>query len=147
MILSTQISSTVTSMCTQVASSPRLIEEFIGGYRIFIAVHGHLAVHVTSNLSWLAIRLTFVREPCLVVNLCLCQPGDSNKEVQQSWKVRLVYSHSTFLLLYPLSKPSEPPSCGFYMTRTSLDSLCRDGVDAQYRQYLRKSCITSLQIR
>ena len=27
--------------------------------------------------------------------------------------------------------------------RESVDSLCRDGADAQYMQYLSKSCITS----
>ena len=31
--------------------------------------------------------------------------------------------------------------------RESVDSLCRDGADAQYMQYLRKSRITSPQIR
>ena len=30
--------------------------------------------------------------------------------------------------------------------RESVDSLCRDGADAQYMQYLRKSRITSPQI-
>ena len=30
--------------------------------------------------------------------------------------------------------------------RESVDSLCRDGADAQYMQYLRKSCITSTQL-
>ena len=29
----------------------------------------------------------------------------------------------------------------------SVDSLCRDGADAQYMQYLSKSCITSPQTR
>ena len=31
--------------------------------------------------------------------------------------------------------------------RESVDSLCRDGADAQYMQYLSKSRITSTQIR
>ena len=31
--------------------------------------------------------------------------------------------------------------------RESVDSLCRDGADAQYMQYLSKSCITSPQTR
>ena len=30
--------------------------------------------------------------------------------------------------------------------RESVDSLCRDGADAQYMQYLSKCCITSPQI-
>ena len=32
-----------------------------------------------------------------------------------------------------------------YHIRESVDSLCRDGADAQYMQYLSKSRITSLQ--
>ena len=34
-----------------------------------------------------------------------------------------------------------------YIIRESVDSLCRDGADAQYMQYLSKSRITSPQIR
>ena len=36
--------------------------------------------------------------------------------------------------------------CILYI-RESVDSLCRDGADAQYMQYLSKSRITSPQIR
>ena len=34
-----------------------------------------------------------------------------------------------------------------YLIRESVDSLCRDGADAQYMQYLSKSSITSPQTR
>ena len=34
-----------------------------------------------------------------------------------------------------------------FIIRESVDSLCRDGANAQYMQYLSKSRITSLQIR
>ena len=34
-----------------------------------------------------------------------------------------------------------------HLIRESVDSLCRDGADAQYMQYLSKSRITSTQIR
>ena len=35
----------------------------------------------------------------------------------------------------------------YYTIRESVDSLCRDGADAQYMQYLSKSRITSPQTR
>ena len=35
----------------------------------------------------------------------------------------------------------------FVFIRESVDSLCRDGADAQYMQYLSKSRITSRQTR
>ena len=37
--------------------------------------------------------------------------------------------------------------CEFVCIRESVDSLCRDGADAQYMQYLSKSRITSPQTR
>ena len=38
-------------------------------------------------------------------------------------------------------------SSGLCIIRESVDSLCRDGADAQYMQYLSKSRITSPQTR
>ena len=38
-------------------------------------------------------------------------------------------------------------TCLLYKIRESVDSLCRDGADAQYMQYLSKSRVTSPQTR
>ena len=55
-------------------------------------------------------------------------------------------------IFYDTFESSNDPNLKFdganvYIIRESVDSLCRDGADTQYMQYLSKSRITSPQTR
>ena len=50
-----------------------------------------------------------------------------------------IFGHKLILII-SYKSPNKAP------IRELVDSLCRDGMDAQYIQYLSKSCITSTQI-
>ena len=78
---------------------------------------------------------------------------DSVSNGYSEWSVFVTCSCSSFdVLLDSTNAPTHSVTLQVLFSevhdiRESVDSLCRDGADAQYMQYLSKSRITSPQIR
>ena len=80
---------------------------------------------------------------CREGNPMRCDPQYT--DTRERKRTKTSYKNSKGLTEWQAGSRMGHHKCSYFI-RESVDSLCRDGADAQYMQYLRKSRIISPQI-